>query len=395
MFNMIESEFYRSRDAGVSSPEIKFGKKLQNRMRSAFDRAGLTIVGGASDGQQTGSRHLLPAFLQADFAVNKDPLEAARVNGALPKVAETLLGSGARHDTYIDRIGGHDLENLSQLVVDLASKGPKEAGIVFRVVYGAAKEMPARALSYPLPALMIMDELKRKGIEPPQLQIIFANHISSSLNGFACEQASEQAHVLADASRAYVERYFPSIAEDVVFLEDKEKEDNENLAGEITNLSTLLEADAGEELIESLQRKGEASDRNTSLQYAAAHLLFHDVAFEGLLQPLILGQPDAVQPQAIINVGGRQEQFFYELRQNMKGKLGDRYATVPTVQLFTKHHVPPYYMAQGGDISLQDALQGVSPDSTDISATAQYDLAFLSKVTQPRQVNAKERIIFI
>lgn len=79
-----------------------------------------------------------------------------------------------------------------------------------------------------------------------------------------------------------------------------------------------------------------------------------------------------INPKSIISMGGRQERFFYRLRHEIKPSLPERYGEVLTFQFFTKHQVPPYYMASDGDVSMADGL-GFSR----IGLAAKYDLNYL------------------
>ena len=49
---------------------------------------------------------------------------------------------------------------------------------------------------------------------------------------------------------------------------------------------------------------------------------------------------------------------------------------IPSLQYFTRHHVPPYYMARGGDIALKTASGEILSGKT-IAKAAETDLSLL------------------
>lgn len=359
--------------------DTTLSKKVQGRMRAAFDSSQLQVVGGQFDGKPAKSRHYSDAL--RNVSCGDEGIDTARFNVKMPFVTERLLGVRSIHPTYIEGIGDDALENLPQTVVDLAAKGADASGTVMRIVYGATTEMPFRALSYPLPALTMMEEMQldpQKGIEPPQLQIVFATSTSATRNGIDVGNASEEALKCAELTRAYVQEHFPNIAHRVAFFSDRADSDANN---EIERIAQSLSRHPGSDLKDGLQRRGEVFDLKKSLEYGAAHVLFHDISLPDLLTPLFPDQADIVIPSSIINIGGKQEQFFYGVRRHLRDQVNGDYTFVPTIQLFTMHHVPPYYMARGGDLSIDTnafSLEGVAN-------AAARDLRYLQDVTRVRR----------
>lgn len=362
--------------------EGRLSRKLTNRMKSTFDASQLSLVGGRFTGETIKARHLMPALTSMIHVPIYDPLKEASFNTTLPKIAETLVvgNDDLRARNYIDAIGGEDFTNLPSVAVDLSLSGDSETGIVFRTVFGATEEMPLRALSYLVPALVLQDDFREKGVVPPQLQVVFANHFSSAVNSMNYEKVKEQTSLFSLVAREYITQFFPELADRVVFLEDVPLEKHFSLRKELDRYTTILASSEGE-IKADLVRKGFNSDLDDSLLYGAAHVLFHDANPQGLLNP-ISSQPDYVSPTTIINIGGAQEKFFYHLRQSLKDAVGVS-DQVRTLQLFTRHHVPPYYLAQGGDISLADVINGESLP-TEIARAASYDLNYLNAESNRR-----------
>jgi len=363
-----------------TSGERGLGRKLSNRVKSAFDASQLSLAGGRFAGEVIKARHLMPVLTSMALVPLGDSFKEASFNAILPAVAETLVVGSAdlRAKSYIDAIGGVDFANLPSVAVDLAQGG--DSGIVFRTVFGATEEMPFRALSYLLPALALQDDLRRKGVVPPQLQVVFANHFSASINEMDYGQVRKQAELFSLIAKKYIGKFFPELTERVVFLEDVSFEENITLSDKLDRFATVL-ASSGEGLRADLIGKGLNSDLDNSLRYGAAHVLFHDTNSQGLLGPLF-DQPDYVSPTTIINIGGAQEKFFYQLRQDLRDAAGIT-DPVRTLQLFTRHHVPPYYMAQGGDVSLAEIIEGESLP-TEIARAARFDLEYLTHESSKR-----------
>lgn len=361
-----------------------FSRKIISRVTDAFNQSPFLIVGSDNNGSVVHSRHLLPSFNRADYLPSGDPLRDAVFNAQVPFVMNVLLGNNeASRRGYINSIGGNDMNNLSQIAIDLAAKKSDEAGIVIRMVYGATIEMPLRAISYPLPVLQMMDSLRgdfKRGITPPQLQIVFANHLSSALNGIPYDQVATQTELFVNAEKTYIAQFFPDLADRVVFLEDVEANKGSEIDQTLQMTAQLIAEQGQDHIKDALLQKGINPSTYSNIVYGAAHLLFHDVVPEGLLHSLLQDQPDVIDPKTIISVGGLQEQFFYHLRSHLKPLVDLPFPYSRTLQLFTRHHVPPYYMAKGGDHSLQDTIDG-KLFRDDLATTARIDLQYLQRTS--------------
>ncbi len=364
----------------------EYSRKLLGRLKSTLDASQLTFVGGTVDGKIAKSHHFmshLPPFpLDSDARLE----EVAAFNVALPKITEALVstkGKGLSEGNYVREIGGNDHNNLPTIAVNIASKGAYESGTVIRVVYGATDKMPIRALSYMLPALSLMDGMQQDGIKPPQLQIIFANYISSTLNRMNHAHVAEESRRFTDVAQEYIQEFFPKLSGSAVFLEDTPLDKNTPLRNELLYVTRVLKNEVPSEMKQTLLGKGNNSASRTNAFYGAAHILVHDIDIP-VLVPIVSEEALMVRPRSIISIGGYQEQFFYGLRHAVKPHLGKDYNEIKTLQYFTRHRVPPYYMARDGDIALDAIFSRQRDKSTAIGRTAQYDLDYLTNVSSRR-----------
>lgn len=285
-------------------------------------------------------------------------------------------------ETHIEAIGGNDLENILPITANLSLNRPKIPEIAIRVVYGGTIEMPFRALGYILPALVYAENI---GINTAQIQIIFPNNIASSLNALPIDIVSEQSRKFSSVARRYIRNFFPNLKESVVFLEDTPLEKGSLLRSELIRVTSILKNKTPENLKKELEQKRDNARSRINPFYGAAHVLIHDVDLPGTLVPLLPDQPTAINPNAIINIGGNKEQFFYKLRQAIKINLGFEYLRVKTLQFFTKHTVPPYFMTKiGDDMSLDSVLRGEDLESNSLATPVQHDLNYLIKITNSR-----------
>lgn len=379
--DLARNEVLRLETRGIFAAECSgktagLGKRVKNKATGAFNSGSVVIVGNGGDKRSESAR-----FRSALEDVVVPPLtvvERAGLDVALPKIYEAMLSM--KGTSYIDSIGGEDAHNLPSIGVQLALKEEKPS-VAFRVVFGATEEMPLRSISYLLPALLTMERVRAAGGELPQLQVILAQNISSRLNRLDLERVADQASKFSKTARAYVDEFFSDLCESVLFLEDAPMDVGGELREEVVSLARnhVHVSSASQE---ALIAKGNGSGR-LNPYYAAAHLLMHDRDGASYLRPMEGEQPDFVAPSSIVSFGGAQERLFYDIRQEMKPKLGPEYNSVRTLQYFTRHHVPPYYMARGGDISLDDLIYR-EPGDSPIAVAAVYDLDFLRSVSEAK-----------
>jgi hypothetical protein len=378
---------YRELDLQISNRvDLQGGlsKRLQGQCEGVSNTSSLLLIGGNFDGQVLKAKQLKPVLFNAQGPVF-DLDSQLRFQGNLPKAVRSLLFAGGMlvQDGYVEGIGGMDYENLVSTAVSLAKPDGQREGVVIRTVFGATETMPLRALSYLLPPLVLMECLKEDGLVVPQLQVVFANHISARLNGLDMEKVAGQSEKLARVARSYVQTFFPEIADSAVFLQDTPLERGSVLRNELLNNAAVLGEIAQLGLVDTL--KGKASNNGmgrTHIFYGAAHPILHDADFKGILIPIIADQLPVIQASTLISIGGYQEQDFYRLRQALKPHLAPVYNKLTTLQFFTRHRVPPYYMARGGDLSLEDVLDERDVDQPAVAA--QHDINYLRRISSFR-----------
>ena len=359
-------------------------KRLQGQCEGVSNASSLLLIGGNFDGQVLKAKQLKPVLFGAQSPVFDSDVQL-RFQSNLVKAVGSLLfvGGMLSQDGYVEGIGGMDYENLVLTAVNLAKPDGRREGVVIRTVFGATEMMPLRALSYLLPPLVLMERLKEDGLIVPQLQVVFANQISARLNGLSIGQVTDQSDKLARLASSYVQTFFPEIADSTVFLQDAPLERGSVLRNELLSNAAVLRNMEQLGLEDTL--KGKASNNGagrTHIFYGAAHPILHDADFKEILIPIIADQSPLAKAGTIISIGGYQEQDFYRLRQALKPHLGPAYNQLSTLQFFTRHRVPPYYMARGGDVSLDDVLNRRDVDQ--VAVAAQHDLNYLRRISSFR-----------
>ena len=303
----------------------------------------------------------LGSFSYADTAFN-----SSNTNIHRPDIINELIGKDSRKINYINGIGNGD--DILQLV-DTASKACniEKTPITFRMIYGATEQASLRALSYPLPALSMIKNIADKPGVNPNLQIVFANNISGELNNLDNNKVFAESSQIISGLNYITEEM--GIKDRVGFYYDDPNID-------INNLDYIAKEFAGiapEQLLHTLNGKGDNSNLENTCRYAAAHYMVHDNPDTKLDYIEGFKTPESAN---IIDIGGIQERFYRAVRL-LIAKVVD--IQLDTAQIYTKHHVPPYYMAHGGDISLSDFAQGKDM-SESIAAAAKPDLTYLNNI---------------
>lgn len=237
----------------------------------------------------------------------------------------------------IESVGKADMATLSD-VVDV----PDGAGTVLRLIMGATRAMPARALSYVDTALRVAETLPCA-----QLQIVHANTLGERVNGIDRARSRDMTARLAELTRLHAAAFFPSVVDKVLHAEDTPFDLTAfQRASEIVFASQPA-------IAEPLLGKG-AKHGGDAVAYASAHSVFQDTdRLE--LRPLMSGMPDQVSAERIVSIGCQQERVFYAARMAMRPLLiGED--LVNTAQLFTGHHTPPYFVARGGEQLMDDMI---------------------------------------
>lgn len=362
--------------------------KLRNKIKSAYDKNQLPSVGGKYDGKVLKSQQIVQEFPNHPFPEQSGSAEAMVFAGKLPRIVESLLfvsPPGAVSNSYMEGVGGEDLHNLNAVAVDIAYKGGKGSGTVIRVINGATEKMPFRGISYVIPALEYMQNIQDcfpgEKIDPPQLQVISANHIGASLNGMDYDTVFRESKKFTALVSDLIGKYYPRLAGSVVFLEDTAMEKDAPLQKELQIVSEVLKVSLSPEILGALREK-----RNNGAGdiYGAAHSVMHDRDMAESLTPIDGSQPQRICARNIISIGGFQENIFYRIRQAIKPQLGTAYNEVRTLQFFTRHRVPPYLMARGRDLSIDEVLEkGI--DTSKIAQTAQFDIEYMQRMLSKRK----------
>ena len=378
----IELGLQISKEMGLQK---RLSKRLRGQCENACSRSRLVLVDGNFDGQILKARQLKPVLFNAHDPL-LEPSTQLRFQANLPKAVGSLLFTGGMLSQYgyIEGIGGMDYENLISIAINLANPDEKKDEVVIRTVFGATELMPLRALSYLLPPLILMEVLKNEGLAVPQLQVVFANQISARLNGLDIDRVMDQSKKLAKIASSYIRTFFPETSASTIFLQDVPLEKGSVLRNELLNNAAILREVTHLEFEDILREKASNNGSGRAhIFYGAAHPILHDADFKDCLSPIIDDHPQMTKASVIISIGGYQERDFYGLRHALKPYLGTAYNEIDTLQFFTKHRVPPYYMARRGDLSLDDALSNKTVDK--VSVTAQHDLDYLRKISAFRE----------
>lgn len=259
-------------------------------------------------------------------------------------VRKQLLGD---HSLYIESVGKIDMAHLAP-----DPRAEKTGKTVMRLILGATEEMPFRALSYIDTAIRTAHTL---GSDIDQLQVIHANYVGNRINNINKFKSDDAAKRLADAAQEIAAM---RSAGDLSILHaidtPLDTKRFERLA------KTALDSDPA--IANKLMQRG-AKHGGDALAYTAVHFAFQDT---GLLElhPLLHDAPPQATGERIISLGCQQEQTFYQARMTMRNFTTDDDGMIAnTAQIFTKHVVPPYYFARGGEPSLQE---GVDPASLNL-----------------------------
>jgi hypothetical protein len=264
-------------------------------------------------------------------------------------------------DCYVESVGKQDITALGQAMDVIEGKGT-----VLRLVFGATAAMPLRAITYADSALRIASVIPHE-----QLQIVHANTLGSRLNAVDRQDARNQAELLAAIVRFHSAR-FGDIADKVLHAEDTDLDIEvfTACAQEVLEVSDVLSM--------PLLRKG-SKHGGDAVTYASAHAAYQDTDMLNL-SPLFNDSPAQVRADRIISIGCDQERLFYGVRMLMRHALQDQVELVDTAQIFTKHSVPPYFVARGGEQLLSHALeQGVNP-SFNTDPAARRDINHFNRV---------------
>ncbi|MEU1270648.1 hypothetical protein [Streptomyces sp. NPDC005799] len=319
--------------------EQSLGKKQANLLTAIM--RGVPVLGrgkdfhALTDGDIRGALDRLP--------VGTDASRTGELNRLRPRLLDAVIGARTRQACYLRGLPSHGLEPLLHTVGEAVG-----APLVLRVVYGASTEVPLRALSYVLPAVRMAARLAAAGHRALHLQVVLAASLGCPINGLTASAVAEETGLLARCLDRLLTLLIPhrygiygtqTPADVLAALED---------------LVRTLSPEKRARVLERLGGKGGATAKEQTLLYAAAHVLVHDRA----AVPLELERGTAVPPDArVIDVGGLQERHFHDVRR----LFATGAAQGPGALVLTRHAVPPYTMARGGDVGLREFLDGGSP----------------------------------
>ncbi|MDO8571786.1 MAG: hypothetical protein Q7R79_03850 [bacterium] len=239
--------------------------------------------------------------------------------------------------------------------------------VVVRTVFGATEQMPVRAISYLLPALHLLESLRRSGKFSllPQIQYVIMGNSGSRINGLNEKEVLRQSTLFAEVGMRYMEHTYPDLVDQITFAYDSGFLEHP----EVAEYRTRLQRASGEikhhEMYQSAIGKIEARFGASGAEYALLHALVHDALYKKEPFLPIRGSNRFVnQPNVMINIGGQNEKIFYSARKIYLETVRNNNIDIPilpSIQLFTTHKVPPYMSIKEendrlGDIHLADAI---------------------------------------
>jgi hypothetical protein len=287
-----------------------------------------------------------------------DAQETGEVNRLRPHLLNAVIGAEARRSGYLQGLPGHGVAPLLRTVGEAV-----RAPLVLRVVYGASTTVPLRALSYVLPAVRMASRLAEAEHRAPHLQIVLAGSLGCWVNGLSGPAVTAETDLLARCLGRLLSHLAPGRYGVYGTLPSAD------VVTALGDLVRKLPPDRRADVLERLGGKGGATADEQTLLYAAAHVLVHDRA----AVPLTLRQGIPVPDNArVIDIGSLQERHFHDVR-----RLFTAGATGPGALVLSRHSVPPYTMARGGDIGLREFLDGTNLPGRPVASAVRHDLRLL------------------
>jgi|GEM_PF-2083910 len=303
-------------------------------------------------------------FVIPEIVYDESSSYYSEFNAKYPLILEKILSE----KNYLYGMGNNQKEDLFLVTQTLAEKENGNC-IVFRLVFGGSENLPLRALSYPIPVFKLCDELyntSRNFI----IEIIHMNHMSSITNMLDISQVQSSSYYLQQRIEFIIKNNFPRLLDHVFFFEDsadtieacKSTYDYERVQA---TLESLLSPEFKDALYKKIEKYPSV------LEYIHAHDVVHTQAHVPGLQ-ILSSRAHTKNIAGIINVGGKQEEFFYEARSSIRDTTNNNGDTLPNVQLFTKHHTPPYYI-----IGNEPKLKDVTHHNGEVPNVVKRDLELL------------------
>ncbi|MGW2517174.1 hypothetical protein ACWC09_09095 [Streptomyces sp. NPDC001617] len=299
-----------------------------------------------------------------------DAQETGEVNRARPRLLNAIIGAEARRTGYVRGLPRHGVEPLLRTVGEAV-----RAPLVLRVVYGASTEVPLRALSYVLPAVRMAARLTEAGHRAAHLQIVLAGALGCRVNGLSGPVVAAETDLLARR----LDRLLSSLAPGRYGVYGTLP--SADVLDALSDLVRSLTPARRAEVVERLGGKGGATADEQTLLYAAAHVLVHDRA----AVPLVLEQGSPVPENArVIDIGSLEERHFHDVRRLFAAGAAD--GTGPGALVLSRHSVPPYTMARGGDVGLREFLDGTGTQGRPLASAVRHDLRLLWTVLPPDEL---------
>lgn len=276
------------------------------------------------------------------------------------------MGRQLRHEplTYVESIAHQDRPVLEEILGCETVKGT-----VLRMFLGASECLPARALTGLISAAHTAMILPVE-----QLQVISVTSVGETINGTPRIIAKEQFERFAGIGTHILRHTMPEVVDKLIFAED-------SFSPEIDSFRPLVEQHlkTAPALHRELARMGEGR-RADFTRYTAAHVVNQDTAALEL-QPLHT-EANIVSLERVIAIGGQKERVFHAARLGVR-KLIEPEMLIPSVQLFTHHTVPSYFMAKQGEQALDDMLMSRQFDFAPADPQARRDMQQFMGFLQP------------
>ncbi|MEU1273559.1 hypothetical protein [Streptomyces sp. NPDC005799] len=340
----------------ISPPrERSLGKKQANLLAAIM--RGVPILGCGKEPHvltDCDVRSVLETLAPGD-----DAQRTGELNRARPRLLNAIIGAGARRTGYLSGLPRHGVEPLLRTVSE-AVRGP----LVLRVVYGASTHMPLRALSYVLPALRMAARLTAAGQRTPYLKIVLASPLSSRVNVLPEPVTAAETDLLTHC----LDRLLAALAPGRYGL--YRTRPSAEILGTLDDLVRTLTPARRTAVLNRLGGKGGATTDEQTLLYAAAHVLLHDRT--GAIPLNLEYGTHAPQHARVIDIGSLEERHFHHARRLFASSAADD--TSPSALVLSRHSVPPYTMARGGDIGLREFLDGTSPQGGPLAPAVRHDL---------------------
>ncbi|WP_208106439.1 hypothetical protein [Streptomyces sp. GC420] len=300
--------------------------------------------------------------------------ERGLVNRLRPRVLDALVGAEARgRRGYVHGLPSGGIEALLR-----AAGRAALAPVVLRVVFGASTCVPLRALDYVLPAVGMAARLRAAPCPAPHLQVVLTSALGRHINELPADVVAREAELLVAGLDALLGHLAP-VGSFGVYRDRPDAGTAERLARLAAGLTPAQRG----RILDRLRGKGGAGGcEERTLRYAAAHALLHD--HDGVPMALERGAP-APRDAVVIDVGGLQERHFHGVRAFFPPPPG---TPGPGALVLSRHSVPPYTMARGGDIGLREFLDGADVSGSCLPGAVRHDLRHLWAHLGPDRLRA-------